>query len=69
MSSFAAHILVSALRGRLLVGGVVVGFLAVTLVPSFSVAAPIEDSVPQLGSGRFGWNVNFWDFQLDPPQG
>ena len=24
---------------------------------------------PQLGSRDFGWNANFWDFQLDPPQG
>src|SRR6266849_10562503 len=54
---------------RLLAGGVVAGFLAVTLIPSFSVAAPVEDSTPQLGSRDFGWNVNFWDFQLDPPQG
>ena len=69
MSSFAAHILESTLRSRLLAGGVVAGVLAVTLIPSFSVAAPVEDSIPQLGSRDFGWNVNFWDFQLDPPQG
>src|SRR5260370_37824999 len=69
MSSFAAHILVSTLRSRLLAGGVVAGFRAVTLSPSLSVAAPVEDSIPQLGSRDFGWNVNFWDFQLDPPQG
>src|SRR5260370_1639039 len=69
MSSFAAHILVSALWSRLLAGGVVAGFLAVTLILSFSVAAPVEYSIPQLGSRDFGWNVNFWDFQLDPPQG
>ena len=36
---------------------------------SFSVAAPVEESIPQLGSRDFGWNANFWDFQLDPPQG
>ncbi len=53
MSSFAAHILVSTLRSRLLAGGVVAGFLAVTLIPSFSVAAPVEDSIPQLGSRDF----------------
>src|SRR5258708_31277852 len=69
MSSSAAHILVSTLRSGLLAGGVVAGFLAVSLIPSFSVAAPVEDSIPQLGSRDFGWNVNFWDFQLDPPQG
>src|SRR4051794_38030491 len=55
--------------GRLLAGGVVAGFLAVTLIPSFSAAAPAEDSIPQLGSRDFGWNANFWDFQLDPPPG
>src|SRR5262249_29035680 len=67
MSSFAAHILVSTLRSRLLAGSVVAGFLAVTLIPSFSAAAPADDSIPQLGSRDFGWNANFWDFQLDPP--
>src|ERR1700724_2766804 len=60
---------VSTLWSRLLAGGVVAGFLAVTLVPSFSVAALAGDSIPQLGSRDFGWNANFWDFQLDPPQG
>src|SRR5258707_4827910 len=69
MASFAAHMLGSTLRSRLLAGGIVAGFLAVTLIPSFSVAVPVEDSIPQLGSRDFGWNVNFWDFQLDPPQG
>jgi hypothetical protein len=65
MSSFAAHILPSTLRGRL----VVAGFLAVALVPPCSVAAPAADSIPQLGSLNSGWNANFWDFQLDPPTG
>ena len=60
MSSFAAHILVSTLPSRLLAGGVVAGFLAVTLIPSVSVAAPVEESIPQLGSRDFGWSVNFW---------
>jgi hypothetical protein len=69
MWSFTARILVSALRSRLPAVGVVAGFLAVTLVPSFSVAAPVEGSIPLLGSRDFGWNANFWDFQLDPPQG
>src|SRR5258708_2360065 len=55
MPSFAAHILVSTLRSRLLAGGVVAGFLAVTLIPSVSAAA--EDSIPQLGSRDFGWNA------------
>jgi hypothetical protein len=67
MSSFAAHLLGPTLRSRLLAGSVVAGFLAVALIPFFSVAAPAEDSIPQLGRGS--WNANFWDFQLDPPQG
>ncbi len=69
MSSFIGHILVSTLRSRLLAGGVVAGFLAITLIASLSVAGPVEDSIPQLGSRDVGWNVNFWDFQLDPPPG
>jgi hypothetical protein len=69
MSSLVGHVLVSTLRSRLLAGGVVTGFLAVILTPFFSVAAPAEESVPKLGSRDFGWNANFWDFQLDPPQG
>ncbi len=69
MPSFAIHILVSTLQGRSLASGVVAGFLAVTLIPSFSVAALAEDSIPRLGSVDSGWNANFWDFQLDPPQG
>ncbi len=69
MSSFAERISASTLRSRLLASGVVAGFVAVTLVPSFSVAASVKDSIPQLGSRDFGWNANFWDFQLDPPPG
>src|SRR5215475_1829702 len=33
-------------------------------------AAPVKDGIPQLGGDReFAWNVNFWDYQLDPPPG
>jgi hypothetical protein len=67
VSSLAAHLLVSTLRGRLLAGGVVAALLAVALGPSPAAAAP--DSIPQLGSLDSGWNANFWDFQLDPPAG
>jgi hypothetical protein len=67
MSFFAA--LVPTWRHHLLTSGVVTGFLALTIIPSFSVAARAEDSIPQLGSRDFGWNANFWDFQLDPPPG
>jgi hypothetical protein len=69
MSSFAAHISASTSRRGLLAGSVLAGLFAFILGPSLSVAAPGEDSIPQLGSGNFGWNVNFWDFQLDPPPG
>ena len=37
---------------------------------SYGLSAPAKDSIPQLGGGReFAWNVNFWDYQLDPPPG
>ena len=34
-------------------------------------ASPQQAShaVPELGGREFAWNVNFWDFQLDPPPG
>ena len=69
MSWFAAPISVSVPRSRLLAAVVTAGYLAVTFIPCLSVAAPAENSVPQLGGREFGWNVNFWDFQLDPPPG
>jgi hypothetical protein len=66
VSSLAAHLPVSRLRGGLLAGVVVAGLLAVA-VPSPAAAAP--DAIPRLGSLDSGWNANFWDFQLDPPPG
>ena len=51
------------------IAGIVAGFLGVSLISSFPVAARAEDCIPQLGSRDFGWNANFWDFQLDPPPG
>jgi hypothetical protein len=69
MSSLETPIFGSALRSRLLAGGVVAGFLAVAVIPSFSVVAHEENSIPQLGSRDSGWSANFWDFQLDPPPG
>ena len=54
MSSFAGLISTSSsLRN-----GVLIGFLAVTFLTSFSVAGHAEDNVPQLGS----WNVNLGIF-------
>jgi hypothetical protein len=32
-------------------------------------SAPAKDSIPELGGREFAWNVNFWDYQLDPPPG
>jgi hypothetical protein len=69
MSLFASHMRVPTLRSRLLVSGVLAGFLVVTLIPPFCVPASGTDSVPQLGPQNVGWNANFWDFQLDPPPG
>ena len=69
MSPFASHMWVSTLRSRLLVSGVVAGFLVVTLISPFCVAAFGTDSIPQLGGRNVRWNANFWDFQLDPPPG
>jgi hypothetical protein len=67
MSSFAAHVLISTLRGCFPAGGIVAGFLTVVIFPSFSMAGPVENSIPQLGLRDVGWSANFWDFQLDPP--
>ena len=69
MSSLAAHSLVSTLRSRLLVGGIVAGFLAVT-----------SCFVIFRGRARRGFHSEAWlpgfrlerelrDFQLDPPAG
>jgi hypothetical protein len=44
------------------------GLLAATAAPSATPAAE-NDLVSQLSSRDYGWNANFWDFQLDPPQG
>ena len=32
-------------------------------------SAPEKRAIPELGGREFAWNVNFWDFQLDPPPG
>ena len=69
MSPFASYMWGPTLRRRLLLSGVVAGFLVVTLIPPFCLAASGTDSIPQLGGRDVGWNANFWDFQLDPPPG
>jgi hypothetical protein len=44
---------------------------AMALAAAFSHAwsAAAKDPILQLGSREYGWNANFWDFQLDPPPG
>ncbi len=42
---------------------------AIALVASVGYAAPAKEAVPQLGGGGMAWNVNFWDYILDPPPG
>src|SRR5215470_12014079 len=44
------------------------GLLAAAIMPSAGSAAE-NDLISQLSSRDYGWNANFWDFQLDPPQG
>jgi hypothetical protein len=36
---------------------------------AYAASAPAKDSIPELGGREFAWNVNFWDYQLDPPPG
>src|SRR4051794_20630646 len=69
MLPFASPMWVPGLPSRLLASSVVVGFLVITLISPFCVAAFGTDSIPQLGGRDVRWNVNFWDFQLDPPAG
>jgi hypothetical protein len=47
--------------------GVAAALCALSLMGA--APAPARDSIPQLSSSTFGWNANFWDFQLDPPPG
>jgi hypothetical protein len=54
---------------RLVFGGLMLsGVLAGALIPHAAHAAE-NDLISQLSSSEFGWNANFWDFQLDPPPG
>jgi len=41
--------------------------LAASVVYAFS--APAKEPSPLLGGREFAWNVNYWDYQLDPPPG
>jgi hypothetical protein len=51
------------MRGRIFAGA------CFALAASVASAAPANHDIPQLGGREFAWNVNFWDFQLDPPAG
>jgi len=45
--------------------------IAISLVATagYTWSAPAKDAVPQFGGGSMAWNVNFWDYILDPPPG
>jgi hypothetical protein len=54
-------------RHILLGGSVAMGALVAFI--GYAWSQPSEEGIPQLGGRDFAWNVNFWDFQLDPPPG
>jgi len=43
--------------------------IALVTAVGYSWSAPAKDAIPQLGGGGMAWNVNFWDYILDPPPG
>ena len=49
----------------------IAGVVMVAFVASAPLARspPAHHAIPELGGREFAWNVNFWDFQLDPPPG
>src|SRR5258708_8401420 len=49
--------------------GACVAAIAAVVSLGYAWSAPAKDSVPELGGREFAWNVNFWDYQLDPPPG
>ena len=67
MSFFVDRVSPSMLWNCVLCSGFAAGVLAAVIVPAASAAT--GDGIPQLSSREFGWNANFWDFQLDPPPG
>ena len=56
------------MRRRVLMGASLAAIALVTAV-GYSWSAPAKDAIPQLGGGGMAWNVNFWDYILDPPPG
>src|SRR5580693_2391187 len=56
------------MRGDIFMGASLAAMaLAASVMSAFS--APAKESIPQLGGREFAWNVNYWDYQLDPPPG
>ncbi len=56
------------MRRRVLMGASLAAIALVAAV-GYSWSAPAKDAIPQLGGGGMAWNVNFWDYILDPPPG
>ena len=55
-----------------MIGRVLSRALFATALAAFTgsaLSAPAKDSIPELGGREFAWNVNFWDYQLEPPPG
>jgi hypothetical protein len=66
MLSLEKHIPILPVLKCALGCGIVVGCVAAAAIAG---AAPAKESIPAFSSKDFGWNANFWDFQLDPPPG
>ena len=55
-----------------MLGRVIFRTLCATALAAFAgsaLSAPATDSIPELGGREFAWDVNFWDYQLEPPSG
>jgi hypothetical protein len=50
-------------------GGASLAAIAFAAAVGYAWSAPAKDSIPVLSARDFGWNANFWDFQLEPPAG
>jgi hypothetical protein len=69
MPLFAASVSASVWGSRASHGALVACFVAATLFPVMSLAAPAKGSIPELGSRDFGWAANDWDFRPETPPG
>src|SRR5258706_2236931 len=54
---------------RHVISGASLTAIAAVVSLGYAWSAPAKDSIPELGGREFAWNVNFWDYQLDPPPG